>query len=94
MEKYIKLNVDGGGTQTLSLSNVKLIDFTEPAEGEYATEIYYLGGAKASLTHPNDSGQTVREALQNALVALHQKNWREVRDDFTSPLTISNIAVS
>jgi len=91
MEKFIKLDVTAEGTQTLSLSNVKLIVFDGSGVD---TEIYYLGGAKATLDHAADLGETVREALQNAMVDLNEKNWRSVRSDFTSPLAIASIAVS
>jgi hypothetical protein len=91
MEKFIKLDVTSEGTQTLSLSNVKLIAYDSSGVD---TEIFYLGGAKATLDHAADSGETVREALQDALVALHEKDWRRVRDNFTPPLAIANIAVS
>tara|TARA_R100000734_G_C3307410_1_gene97994 strand:+ start:565 stop:840 length:276 start_codon:yes stop_codon:yes gene_type:complete len=91
MEKYIKLDVTAEGTQTLSLSNVKLIAYDS---GGVDTEIFYLGGAKATLDHAANATETVRESLQNAMVALHEKNWKEVRHDFTPPIAIANIAVS
>tara|TARA_R110000823_G_scaffold17628_2_gene55385 strand:+ start:334 stop:627 length:294 start_codon:yes stop_codon:yes gene_type:complete len=89
MEKYIKV-VTAEGAQTLSLSNVKLITYDSAGVD---TEIFYLGGAKATLDHLADAGETLRQSLQNAMVALNEKNWRNVRDDYSSNNTLPGTSI-
>jgi len=90
MEKYIKFAVDGEGTQTLSLSDVKLIE----CQTTTSTHVHYQVAQKAVLDHAADAGQTVRESLQNAMVALYEKDWKSVRDDWTPPIAITDVLVS
>ena len=90
MEKYIKFAVTALGTQTLSLSNVKLIE----CQTTTSTHVQYQGATKAVLDHAADAGETVRESLQNATVALHQTGWTNVRDTWIPPIAITDVAVS
>lgn len=90
MEKSIKVTTTEGA-QTLSLSNVKLIAYDSAG---IDTEVFYLGGAKATLDHLADAGETLRESLQNAMVALHEKDWRQVRDDYSSANTLPGTSIA
>ena len=90
MEKYIKFAVTALGTQTLSLSNVKLIE----CQTTTSTHVQYEGATKAVLDHAADAGETVRESLQNAMVALYQTDWQNTRADWIPPLAITDVAVS
>jgi len=90
MEKFIKLAVTGSGTETLSLSNVKMII----GDGSTSTVVHYLGGALATLTHAADATYTVENQLQDAMVSLYKKSWANNEDSITPILAISAIAVT
>jgi hypothetical protein len=90
MEKFIKLAVTGSGTETLSLSNVKMII----GNGTTSTVVYYLGGAVATLTTASDATYTVENQLQDAMVSLYKKSWTNNEDSITPILAVSAIAVS
>jgi len=90
MEKFIKLAVTGSGTETLSLSNVKMII----GNGTTSTIVYYLGGAIATLTHASDTTYTLENQLQNAMTALYEKSWTSNQDTITPVVAVSAIAVS
>ena len=90
MEKYIKFAVTAKGTQTLSLTDVKLIE----CQTTTSTHVHYQVAQKAVLDHAADAGETVRESLQNAMVALYETGWTNTRADWTPPLAITDVAVS
>ena len=90
MEKYIKFAVTAQGTQTLSLSDVKLIE----CQTTTSTHVHYQVAQKAVIDHAADAGETVRESLQNAMVALHQTGWTNVRNTWTPPIAVTEVLVS
>jgi hypothetical protein len=90
MEKFIKLAVTGSGTETLSLSNVKMII----GNGSTSTIVYYLGGAKATLTNDSDASYTLENQLQNTMTALYEKSWTSNQDTITPVVAVSAIVVS
>jgi len=90
MEKFIKLAVTGSGTETLSLSNVKMII----GNATTSTVVHYLGGAKATLTHASDTTYTLENQLQNAMTALYEKSWTNNQDTITPTVAVSAIVVS
>jgi hypothetical protein len=90
MEKFIKLAVTGSGTQTLSLSNVKMII----GNGTTSTIVHYLGGAKATLTNASDTSFTLENQLQNTMTALYEKSWTSNQDTITPVVAVSAIAVT
>mgnify|MGYP003683832281 CR=1 FL=1 len=90
MEKFIKLAVTGSGTETLSLSNVKMII----GNGTTSTIVYYLGGSIATLTTPTDASYLLENQLQNAMVSLYQNSWTNNQDTITPVVAVSAIAVS
>tara|TARA_R110002110_G_scaffold21847_2_gene85980 strand:+ start:2217 stop:2489 length:273 start_codon:yes stop_codon:yes gene_type:complete len=90
MEKFIKLAVTDSGTETLSLSNVKMII----GDGSTSTVVHYLGGALATLSHATDATYTVENQLQDAMVSLYKKSWVNNQDSITPILAISAIAVT
>jgi hypothetical protein len=49
---------------------------------------------KAVLDHAADAGETIRESLQNAMVALHQSDWKQTRADWIPPIAITDVLVS
>ena len=90
MEKYIKFAVTAKGTQTLSLSDVTLIE----CQTTTSTHVHYQVAQKAVLDHAADAGETIRESLQNAMVALHQSDWKQTRADWIPPIAITEVLVS
>ena len=90
MEKYIQFPVTALGTQTLSLSDVKLIE----CQTTTSTHVHYQVAQKAVIDHAADAGETVRESLQNAMVALHQTGWTNVRNTWTPPIAVTEVLVS
>jgi hypothetical protein len=90
MEKFIKLAVTGAGTETLSLSNVKMII----GDGTTSTVVYYLGGAIATLTHLSDTTYTVENQLQNIMTSLYKKSWTNNEDSITPVMAISALVVT
>ena len=90
MEKYIKFAVTAQGTQTLSLSDVKLIE----CQTTTSTHVHYQVAQKAVIDHAAAAGEPVRESLQNAMVALHQTGWTNVRNTWTPPIAITEVLVS
>tara|TARA_R110000787_G_scaffold171255_1_gene283901 strand:+ start:465 stop:743 length:279 start_codon:yes stop_codon:yes gene_type:complete len=92
MEKFIKLAVTGSGTETLSLSNVKMI--IGDVSDNLTTVVYYYGGAVATLTHAEDLTYTLENQLQDAMELSYKKKWTNNSMEITPTVAVSSIAVS
>tara|TARA_R110000803_G_scaffold111131_1_gene179560 strand:+ start:465 stop:743 length:279 start_codon:yes stop_codon:yes gene_type:complete len=92
MEKFIKLAVTGSGTETLSLSNVKMI--IGDVSDNLTTVVYYYGGAVATLTHAVDLTYTLENQLQDAMELSYKKKWTNNSMEITPTVAVSSIAVS
>jgi hypothetical protein len=91
MQKYLSIPVTSNGNKLVSATNVKLV--TQAAESATAvtTLIAYDDSTVTTITHAAAVAFDMRIALESAIVAALQSNWREVVHNFTSPKAVSSI---
>jgi hypothetical protein len=91
MQKYLSIPVTSKGNKLVSVTNVKLISQAAEAATAVTTLIAYDDGTVTTITHAAAAAFDMRIALESAMVAALQSNWREVVHSFTSPKAVSGI---
>jgi hypothetical protein len=95
MEKFLSIPVTGEGNQLVSANGIKLI---EQASTTTVTIVY--GGAAAqdvvTITHAvlGTGLETMRDTIQDAVVAAHQMPWQKVAYQVTVGSAVSGIAIA
>jgi hypothetical protein len=91
MQKYLSIPVTSKGNKLVSVTNVKLISQAAESATAVTTLIAYDDGTVTTITHAAAAAFDMRIALESAMVAALQSNWREVVHSFTSPKAVSGI---
>lgn len=93
MEKFLSIAVTNEQTQLVSANDIKLIE-----QGSTTTVVITYGGGKVTtITHAalGSGVETMRDAIQNAVVAAQQQAWYNVVYNVTNlPVAVSGIAIA
>ena len=93
MEKFLSIPVTNEQTQLVSATDIKLIE-----QGSTTTVVITYGGGKVTtITHAalGAGVETMRDAIQNAVVASFQQPWYNVTYSVTNlPVAVSGIAIA
>ena len=99
MQKFLSIPVTNEQNQLVSCNDIKLIEVGDGlgANPTTTTTLFYGGGKKITLTHAAvDSGsEEMRDAIQNGVVEILQKQWTEVALQMDSlPKAVSGISIA
>ena len=101
MQKFLSIPVTDEQNQLVSCNDIKIVEIGDDSgpgsNPTTATTIYYGGGKKITLTHAAvDSGsEEMRDAIQNGVVEILQKQWTEVALQMDSlPKAVSGIEIN
>jgi hypothetical protein len=94
MEKFLSIPVTSAGNQLVSANNIVLIEAGSDSATATTTLITYAGGKVVTLTHAAQVAFSMRNAIQNAVVAAHQQPWYNVVYSTTVPQAVSDIDVA
>lgn len=94
MEKFLSIPVTDEQTQLVAATGIILIEQASAT----TTTIQYAGGKVVTITHSTTGASTIetmRDAIQLAVVAALQKPWYDVVFNVNGlPCTVSGIAVA
>lgn len=93
MEKFLSIPVTNEQFQLVSASDIKLIE-----QGSTTTVVITYGGGKVTtITHAalGAGVETMRDAIQNAVVAAYQLPWYNVTYTVSNlPVAVSGIGIA
>ncbi len=92
MEKFLNIPVTGEQNQLVSAAGIKLIDAASATAT--TTVITYAGGKVVTLTHAAQVAFSMRDSIQDAMVAALQSQWQYVSHDVAVPQAVSGIAIA
>ena len=94
MEKFLSIPVTGSGNQLVSATNVVLVEAAADSATALTTLITYQGGKVVTITHAAQVAYSMRDAIQNAIIAALQTPWTNVANSITVPQAVSDIDVA
>ena len=92
MEKFLSIPVTSEQNQLVSCAGIKLIDAATATAT--TTVITYAGGKAVTLTHAAQVAFSMRDAIQNAMVAALQSQWQYVSHDVAVPQAVTAIVIA
>ena len=92
MEKFLSIPVTGSGDVLLNVNEV--LSVTAATSTNVATVITYLNGNTATVTAAAQVDYSMRNAIQNAMVAALQTSWTRVTYDVVPPQAVSGIVIA
>lgn len=96
MEKFLRIPVTNEQTQIVSATGIVLIE----QESTTAVHIHYkasTGTDVVTITHATapSGNETMRDAIQNAVIASLEEGWTKVAYDVTGlPFAVSGITIA
>ena len=94
MEKFLSIPVTSAGNQLISATNVVLVESGSENPVGTTTVITYQGGRVVTLTHAAQVAFSMRNAIQDAIIASLQTPWTNVVYDVTVPQAVSDVDIS
>jgi hypothetical protein len=94
MEKFLSIPVTGSGNVLISATNVVMVETALDSATAVTTLVTYQGGKVVTLTHAAQVAFSMRNAIQNAIMASLQTSWTNVVYDVTVPQAVSDIDVA
>ena len=92
MEKFLSIPVTGSGDVLLNVNEV--LSVTAATSTNVDTVITYLNGNTATVTAAAQVDYSMRNAIQNAMVAALQTSWTRVTYDVVPPQAVSGIVIA
>ena len=94
MEKFLSIPVTSSGNILISATNVVMVEAAADSATAVTTLVTYQGGRVVTLTHAAQVAFSMRNAIQDAIIASLQTTWTNVVYDVTVPQAVSDIDVS
>ena len=94
MEKFLSIPVTGSGNVLISATNVVMVETALDSATAVTTLVTNQGGKVVTLTHAAQVAFSMRNAIQNAIMASLQTSWTNVVYDVTVPQAVSDIDVA
>jgi hypothetical protein len=94
MEKFLSIPVTSSGNILISATNVVMVEAAADSATSLSTLITYQGGRVVTITHAAQVAFSMRNAIQDAIIASLQTPWTNVVYDVTVPQAVGDIDVS
>lgn len=94
MEKFLSIPVTSSGNILISATNVVMVEAAADSATAVTTLITYQGSKVVTITHAAQVAFSMRDAIQNAIMAALQTSWTNVVYDVTVPQAVSDIDVA
>ena len=94
MEKFLSIPVTSAGDQLISANGIILIEAAADSGTAVTTLVNYKDGKIVTITHAAQVAFSMRDAIQDAVVAALQTSWTNVVYPVTVPQAVSDMDVA